>query len=264
MHTNTVYITGAGSGIGLWFVRHYLAAGQRVVGINRSFKAELLQELAPYAERFSHYLCDVSDEARVQQVMQQAVAKHGRPDLVIHSAGIHIGGPFESISAADFDQVLRINLSGSRHVAAALLPQMHSGSQLVMIASMAGLVPTYGYAAYNASKFGLVGLAGALYLEYLPRGILVSTVCPPEVDTPMVALEAQSMHPATRAMKAMAPTLTLDQAGNEMLNHIARRQRLIVLGRSTRMTYRLYRWFPELLLRVVNHKIRQVLATLRH
>jgi 3-dehydrosphinganine reductase len=134
----------------------------------------------------------------------------------------------------------------------------------VMIASMAGLVPTYGYAAYNASKFGLVGLAGALYLEYLPRGILVSTVCPPEVDTPMVALEAQSMHPATRAMKAMAPTLTLDQAGNEMLNHIARRQRLIVLGRSTRMTYRLYRWFPELLLRVVNHKIRQVLATLRH
>jgi len=61
-----------------------------------------------------------------------------------------------------------INLKGSRNFAAAVLPHMASGSRLVLLASLAGLVGNYAYAAYNASKFGVVGLASALRIEYKP------------------------------------------------------------------------------------------------
>lgn len=87
---------------------------------------------------------------------------------------------------------VEVNLIGSRNFSAAVLPLMTPGAQLALIASLAGLVPNYGYAAYSASKFGVVGLAGCLRLEYRPKGIDVCVVCPPGVETPMVTEERRS------------------------------------------------------------------------
>src|SRR3546814_20252586 len=78
------------------------------------------------------------------------------------------------------------------------------GSRLALIASMAGLTSTYAYAAYGASKFGVVGLATTLRYEYEPPGIGFRCICPPEVNTPMVARVRPNRHPVSLDLKVSA------------------------------------------------------------
>src|SRR3546814_13764492 len=94
----------------------------------------------------------------------------GAPQLAINSAGIIINKVLAETTAAEFSRVVDVNLNGSFNFAAAVLPTMGKGSRLALIASMAGLTSNYAYAAYGASKFGVVGLATTLRYEYEPLG----------------------------------------------------------------------------------------------
>jgi short-subunit dehydrogenase len=153
------------------------------------------------------------------------------------------------LSAEDFTRVVNINLIGSRNFAAAVLPHMKSGSRLAFVASLAGLISNYSYAAYNASKFGVVGLAGAIRMDCVARGIEVSVICPPEVKTPMVEEELKTMDPITNELKQVAGTLELDTACDEILAGLQKGDFYIIPGFRARMVWRLNRWFPGLLRR---------------
>lgn len=163
----------------------------------------------------------------------------------MNCAGVQDAARFEDLSEDAFRRVVDINLVGSRNVAAAVLPRLGRGGHLVLIASMAGLVANYGYAAYAASKYGVVGLGQVLRIEQRPRGVDVSVVCPPEVETPMVDEERRTMLPATRALKGMAGTLELEPAVREILRGIDRRRAVIVPGRAARRTLLLTRLLPR-------------------
>ena len=90
--------------------------------------------------------------------MLQAAAALGAPELAINCAGIQRASPFEQLPAEHFEQTVAVNLVGSRHFAAAVLPHMVAGSRLALVSSMAGFAANYSYAAYSAAKFGVVGL----------------------------------------------------------------------------------------------------------
>ena len=83
---------------------------------------------------------------------------------------------------------------------------------------MAGTVGIYGYSAYGSSKFAVLGMAQCIRAEYAPKGITVSVICPPEIDTPMVTQELKTMHPATRILKDFAGRLTLSEALTQIIN----------------------------------------------
>src|SRR3546814_18443523 len=107
-------------------------------------------------------------------VMSEArgvVVAGGAPQFAINSAGIIINKVLAETPAAEFSRGVDVNLNGSFNFAAAVLPTMGKGSRLALIASMAGLTSNYAYAAYGASKFGVVGLATTLRYEYEPLGI---------------------------------------------------------------------------------------------
>ncbi len=143
--------------------------------------------------------------------------------------------------------MVTINLVGSRNFAAAVLPHMRAGSQLALIASLAGLVPGYYYAAYNASKFGVVGLAGALRLEYIAKGIEVSAVCPPEVVTPMVMEERKTMTAVGAKLKSTAGSLELQPACDAIMKQLKARRFLVIPGVRARLVALSARLFPGVL-----------------
>jgi NAD(P)-dependent dehydrogenase (short-subunit alcohol dehydrogenase family) len=249
------FITGGGSGIGRRLAQLLLADGTSVVVFDRSNSREaqeVLQEAAAGSEDVAcqFFQTDVSDAAAVESAVQAAVDAMGVPDIVINCAGIQNAKMLLQQSADEFEQLVRINLIGSRNVAAAVLPHMKRGGQLALVASLAGIVPSYSYSAYNASKFGVVGLAGALRLECVEHGIDVSVICPPEIDTPMVVEERKSLPAAGAKLKETAGTLKVEPACDYMYAGLKRRKYMIVPGFRARRVSAIARWFPNLMRRV--------------
>ncbi len=229
-----VFISGGGSGIGREFAIRLAREGAHIAIFNRKLAPQVIEELRAAAlradQRFESYSADVSDDAAIGAAINQAVQALGPPDLAINSAGIQISAPFEALSSADFNQVIGVNLIGSRNFAAAALPHLRPGSHLVLVASLAGLVGNFAYAAYCASKFGTVGLAQVLRLELKLKGIDVSVCCPAEIDTPLVVEERKTLHPISAALKDFAGTMDVQPACDGMLRGIARRKFEIIPG----------------------------------
>jgi NAD(P)-dependent dehydrogenase (short-subunit alcohol dehydrogenase family) len=188
------------------------------------------------------------------------VAAVGAPQLAINCAGVQRAREFEELSAEDFEFVVGVNLLGSRNFAAAVLPHLSPGARLVFVASLAGLVGNYGYTAYSASKFGVVGLASALRLECRPRGVGVTVVCPPEVETPMVVEERRTAPAITLQSKQFAGAVALDALCSDLLRGAARDKWLVVTGFRAKLTRHFARLAPGLMNRLAD---RMVAAGLR-
>lgn len=248
---DTVFISGGGSGIGNHLARHYSELGARValfdLRIPEDVRGKLIGPGDPATVSFHEV--DIRDAAGLEAAAQNAVAVLGTPRLALNCAGVQDAGRFLELSAERFSRLVDINLTGSRNFAAAVLPHMQRGSKLALVSSLAGLVANYAYTAYSASKFGVVGLAGALRMECLPAGIEVAVICPPEVATPMVEEELKTMDPITRELKQVAGTLDLESACREILDGLEKHRFLIIPGYRARMVARLARWFPGLLQR---------------
>jgi NAD(P)-dependent dehydrogenase (short-subunit alcohol dehydrogenase family) len=259
-----VYITGAMSGIGECLAGKYAALGCDVVSldlvVDEARRAGIERLRRSPEQRVRAWRADVADADSVEAAVREAVAQVGAPDLVINSAGIQRAGEFLKQPREHFELVVRVNLFGSRNVAAATLPHMTRGGHIAFIASLAGLVTSYSYAAYCSSKHAVVGLAGVLRTEFKPRGIAVSVICPPEIMTEMVRKELESMHPVTRELKDFAGTIELSPACDEIMAGLDARAFRIIPGGKARLTYRLGRYLPDAALRgIVDGKVEKIL-----
>jgi NAD(P)-dependent dehydrogenase (short-subunit alcohol dehydrogenase family) len=113
----------------------------------------------------------------------------GPASVVVANAGIVLTGEHvEDLDPRDWRRVLEVNLTGAFHTAKAAIPQLREGEngRLILIASVCGLTASPRYAAYNASKHGVIGLMRTLANELGPEGITVNAVCPGWVRTPML------------------------------------------------------------------------------
>ncbi len=243
-----VFISGGGSGIGREFAHRLAQEGADIAIFNRKPAPQVIAELRQLSVRsdqqFRSYCADVSDDAGLKAAIDNAVRELGAPDLAINSAGIQIAKPFEALPSAEFNQVINVNLIGSRNFAAAVLPHLRAGTHLVFVASLASLVGTYAYAAYCASKFGVMGLASALRIELKLHNIDVSICCPGEIITPLVEEERKTLHPISAALKDFAGHQEVDVACEQMLRGMARRKFEIVDGFMPRVTAWLARYLP--------------------
>jgi len=134
---------------------------------------------------------DVADPAACERLVERAVAAFGGLDVVVNSAGVWVEGATEAATEAEFDRTLAVNLKGPFFICRHAIPHLaRSAGCIVNIASDAGLVGNAGAAIYSASKGAVVLLSRSLALELAPRGIRVNAVCPCDVATPMIELQA--------------------------------------------------------------------------
>ena len=189
LEDRTAIVTGAGSGIGRAAACLFAQEGARVVvvDIDADAGARTQGEIEAAGGEAIAVTSDVTRAADVQRMAEEAIGHFGRIDILYNHVGINRPGSVTELDEADWDAVLTVNLKsvylGCKHV----LPHMvarRSGS-IVNTAGTFGLYGGLGFAAYCASKGGVVNLTRQLALEYGPYGIRVNCVCPGFIDTPM-------------------------------------------------------------------------------
>ena len=125
-------------------------------------------------------------------MVAKTVARFGRLDVLINAAGVWVEGESSTMSEAQWDRTIDINLKGTFFACRYAIPELEkTGGQIINIASDAGLMGNAGAAIYCASKGGVVLLSKALALELAPRGIRVNAICPCDVETPMLEFQAR-------------------------------------------------------------------------
>lgn len=131
---------------------------------------------------------DVRDSAAVESVVGQTVEDFGRLDIAVANAGVVSTGPIVDVTDEAWDELVSTNLTGVFHtlraVVAVMRPQRYG--RIVVTSSMGGRMGIPSLAAYNATKWGTIGLAKSLALEVAKEGITVNVICPTTVQTPMV------------------------------------------------------------------------------
>jgi NAD(P)-dependent dehydrogenase (short-subunit alcohol dehydrogenase family) len=161
-------ITGASSGIGYATAKLFSGRGYRVYGISR--RGDLRADVRNYEE--------------VKGAIERVVEKEGGLDILVVNAGIARVGYVEEFEISDWLEVLNTNLNGAFYTVKAALPHIREGGHIVFVGSIASKRAFPGWAAYCASKWGLLGFAKSLGEELKGR-IKVSTVLPGAVDTPL-------------------------------------------------------------------------------
>jgi NAD(P)-dependent dehydrogenase (short-subunit alcohol dehydrogenase family) len=188
MQGRVAWVTGAGSGMGARHAQRLAEAGARVAcfDIDRAAADGVAASIADAGGEAIALVADVGDWAAFSAAADRAARELGPVSAVVANAGVL--GPVASIrdlDPADWEQTLRVNLSGVFHTAKAAIPQMGDGGGMVLVSSISGLRGYADAGAYNASKHGVIGLMRTLANELAPIGVRVNAVCPGWVDTPM-------------------------------------------------------------------------------
>lgn len=255
-----VIITGGGSGLGYGLASRYLKKGAIVSVLDLHLAPEQKSELEAIAHisgsECHFFSVNVTDAESVEKAVSKSVAINGSPDLAINSAGILINKALEDTTPEAFKKVVDVNLNGSFNFASAIMPLMKPGSQIALIASVAGLISNYGYTAYGASKFGVVGLATTLRYEYEHKGIKVSCVCPPEVKTPMVAAEHANADPVSLELKKFAGSLEPEDACSQIFAGIESGKWMIIPSFEAKSLIFISRVFPGIFTLVMRRLIK--------
>ncbi len=249
----TVVITGGSSGIGLDLAKAYAQQGANLVLLarNQGRLDSALSACKAVAQTDQQIILafsvDVADQTQLNACVETIKQKISSPDVVILSAGIVASEHFLSQSDEGFSNIMQTNVLGSRAVARAFLPDMieRGSGQLCFVGSLGGLISTYGYSAYGASKFAVMGMAGALRQEIHQSGVGVSVLCPPEVDTPMVEKESENILAQTRFIKDLGGTLNVKTVTKAALKGIAKNRFIIIPGFMAKLSYAQARYFPK-------------------
>ncbi|MBC7220482.1 3-oxoacyl-[acyl-carrier-protein] reductase [Candidatus Bipolaricaulota bacterium] len=132
---------------------------------------------------------DVGHPDEAATFLDAVLKNYGRVDILVNNAGVTRDALLVRMSAQDWEEVVRVNLTGAFHVtrAAARALLRRGGGAIVNVSSVTGLVGNAGQANYSAAKAGLVGFTKALAKEFAPRGVRVNAVCPGFIDTEMTA-----------------------------------------------------------------------------
>ncbi len=184
-----VVITGGARGIGKATAERFLKEGCRVVVIDRDEEASyLLQKEFPDISRV--IVCDVSKEEQVIPAFDEIDRILGGVDILINNAGISLRHSFLEINLRDWQETLEINLTGVFLVAQQAARRMvRQGSGVILnMGSTNGLMGYPYYAAYNASKAGVIELTRSMALELAPS-VRVNVLCPGFILTPMQQAE---------------------------------------------------------------------------
>lgn len=178
----SVLVTGASRGIGRSVVARLAAHGWDVLaGVRREQDAVAVAEIDP--ARVRGVLLDLTDPEHLAALPGALPA---RLDAVVANAGIVVGGPIEALPLSELRRQLEVNVVGQAGLVQAVLPRLReSRGRIVFVSSLSGRVATPLTGAYNASKFALEGMAGALRLELAPWGVRVVLVEPAQTDTDM-------------------------------------------------------------------------------
>ncbi|MFN3736350.1 3-oxoacyl-ACP reductase FabG [Hydrogenophaga sp.] len=183
-------ITGAAQGIGLATARRFAQEGAIVIvcDIKPEAVEDATRQCQALGAQAAGFVLDVTDRARVDEVVKQVLDRFGRIDVLVNNAGITQDARLQKMTLEQFDRVIDVNLRGVFHCSQAVADAMvRQGSGVILNASsVVGVYGNFGQTNYAASKFGVIGFTKTWSRELGPKGIRVNAVAPGFVATPIL------------------------------------------------------------------------------
>jgi short-subunit dehydrogenase len=257
LNNKTILMTGGSRGLGLVMARQLIQQGARLAICARD-EAEL--------ERARHELvdqrggqvlalpCDVTDQAQVEQLVQQVRDRFGAIDILINNAGTDIVGPMDTLTLQDYDDAMKLHFWAPLYTTYAVLPEMRQrrAGRIVNVSSIGGKVVSPHMVAYCASKFALTGFSEAMGTELAQEGITVTTVCPGFIRTGVVDhVIVKGQNRKEFAWFSISDSLPListsaENVARQTIAALRRGDAEIVISLPAWLTARLYGLFPGL------------------
>jgi 3-oxoacyl-[acyl-carrier protein] reductase len=187
----TAIVTGSSRGIGKHVAKRFAADGANVVVCSRSLAdcEAVAEEIAADGGSAHAVEVDVSEKESVENLVDEAVDRFGRLDVMVNNAGINIRGPAEDITPEEWQQVVDVNLTGVFFCAQAAGKQMieqGDGGSIVNISSVMGSMGQQDRTPYNTTKGGVNNLTRCLAVEWAEHDIQVNALAPGYIETEMV------------------------------------------------------------------------------
>jgi len=186
LNNKVAYITGGSKGIGFGIAKSLLDQGMRVAITSRDLSAakEAATSLSKDSSKILALQSDVSTMAGEKAAVKEVLNHFGQLDVLVANAGVGHFAPIDTLSEEEWKSTIDTNLTGVfNSVKASIDALKESKGYIITIASLAGTNFFENGAAYNASKFGLVGFSQAIMLDLRKYGIKVTTIMPGSVAT---------------------------------------------------------------------------------
>lgn len=250
-----VLITGGSSGIGRACAMVFGQTGARVVlsGRDPARLAETSKELGQASIRHLALQADVSVEAEVAEMVEQAVAHFGRIDVVVNNAGISMRAMFENLELDVIRRVMDVNFYGTVYTTKYTLPYIiASKGSVIGVSSVAGYRGLPGRTGYSASKAAMQGFLEALRTEMIPHGVHVLVACPGYTNSNIrnTALVADGRQQGESPLKE-EKLMSSEEVAERILRATLRRQREIIMTAQGKLTVFLNKWIPGTMDKIV-------------
>lgn len=262
-------VTGGSSGIGLALAEQLASQGAHVAIVARN-QAKLdaakarIEQVAGDGVSVAAFSVDVTDDEAVASLPTQVTeALGGDADLLICNQGYARCAPIQEATIDQYRGLLETNLLGHVRLVKAFEPGMRAMKRgdIRLVTSMLGFMSFYGYGAYSASKFGIVGFAEALRQEVLPHGIRVGVFYPPTTDTPGLEEENESKPALTWAIEGNSRKFTPDEVATSILRGTAKGRFIDMIGADSWFIYYASRWAPGLVRWIIDRDLHKHLRT---
>lgn len=197
-----VFVTGSTRGIGLAIAHRFASLGANVVLNGRSeISAKLIDRFKDYQVKVIVISGDVSQFDDAKRMVDEAIAKLGSVDILVNNAGITNDKLMLKMTEADFESVLKVNLTGAFNMTQSVLKPMTRARQgaIINLSSVVGLTGNVGQANYAASKAGLIGFTKSVAREVAARGVRVNAIAPGFIESDMTDAIPEKMQEAILA-----------------------------------------------------------------
>lgn len=258
----TAIVTGGASGIGRALCKELGRQGAIVLvaDIHSGGAEEVASAIVREKGRATAATVDTAEAAEVENLVDSAVAVHGRLDLMFNNAGIAIGGEFRDLRLEHWRRVLDVNLLGVLHgTMAAYSVMVEQGSgHIVNTASTGGLIGYPIMAPYITAKHAVVGLSNSLRVEAEALGVRVSVVCPGFIQTNIFD-SAHVLNADGRELFAQVPFKMMDpqKAARVILKGVQRNKPIISFPFHAHLLWLLHRAHPALVAPLCRKMIRE-------
>jgi NAD(P)-dependent dehydrogenase (short-subunit alcohol dehydrogenase family) len=207
MTENSVFITGAATGIGMAIAKKLDRLGWTVfAGVNKTAPTELLRGVSDRLTVIGVNVADDEQVKRAAETVGHAVGGRGLKLLINNAAMTGAGGPVETVNITDFKYLMEVNFWGPLRVTQAFLPllRQYGHARIIMVTSASLYLTIPMGCSYPVSKHALAALADHLRMEMAPFGIEVTALEPGGVTTPMTAFRSEE---ETALWNAIPPPL---------------------------------------------------------